>query len=213
MKSSSILRRILEGPASRPVSPEDSEAVKTLKLRLAAASAPTPEEMGRAVQPTQYAHQIPVRPRLPLAKSLRVTAEELRDLRDLRDESPQDLQEFIKVQLAERAALATIANPAACAAAVTLQAHLQEALGPQTMRHIEHLERQVKMAEMRLKETRQQLAEKAAQFGEAVVAVALMEERYEELEYSEIAEWVEENVFPRLREVLGMPAGEKGGAL
>jgi hypothetical protein len=176
--SSSILKRILENAASRPVSPEDSQAVKTLRLRVAAAAPPTPEEMGRAVQPVAHAHQIPVRPRLPLA---------------------------------ERIALAAAAIPEASDEPTT---PIPEQMGPGTaVRHMEHLERQVAMAEMRLKETRQQLAEMAARFGEAAVDVALMEHRYEELDSSDIAEWVEKNVFPRLREVLGMPAGEKGGAL
>lgn len=208
--SSSILKRILEGAASRPVDPnppwgyEESEAVKILRLRVEQPPAPASVTLAEAAK--KLAREEPGF--RALAKSLGVTDE---DLREVRDESPQELQRFIKIPVrprvppAERGELATIANPAACAAAVTQRAPFEEQLGPQTVHHIEHLERQVKMEQMRLKESRRELAEMSARFGEAAVEVALMEQRYEELDYSEIAEWVEEKVFPRLREVLGMP--------
>jgi hypothetical protein len=73
----------------------------------------------------------------------------------------------------------------------------EEALGPQTRHHIEHLERQLRMEEMRVKELRAQLMDLSAEL--AVLQEAgnsdLVED-YEGLAAEDVPDWVERVLLP-----------------
>jgi hypothetical protein len=85
-----------------------------------------------------------------------------------------------------------------------LQPPPEPELGPQTRRHIEHLERQLAMEQMRVKELRAQMDGLTKKVGEAAVQVVLLERRAGEVGNENLATWVELELFPRLRGLLGM---------
>lgn len=92
-------------------------------------------------------------------------------------------------------------------------------LGPATkgslqmIHHIEHLERRLRMQDMRLKEAREQLGELELQVRDGACTAVWLEKRYGEIDKGEVVAWVESELFPTLRKVLGMGHEEKGGAL
>jgi hypothetical protein len=98
-----------------------------------------------------------------------------------------------------------------------LQPAPEPELGPatreslQTIHHIEHLERQLAMEQMRVKELRAQREELERKVRDGACTAVWLQRRYGEIDKAEVVAWVESELFPTLRQVLGMPAGEKGG--
>jgi hypothetical protein len=84
-------------------------------------------------------------------------------------------------------------------------------LGPQTRRHIEHLERQYKMEQLRTKDLREQLLDLSAQLTVLQEAGhSDLVEDYEGLAPDDVIPWVERVLLPAYGHAVAML---KGGAL
>jgi hypothetical protein len=189
---SSILKKILADHAKRPIDPnppwgyEPSEAVKILKLRLEKSTAPESITLAEAAK--QLAKKDPAF--LELAKSLGVTEEDLRRVTVPLDTGvPQMVQ-----------------HPDGSVHPVQM--------GPQTRHHIEHLERQLVMERLRVKELRAQMMDQSAEL--AVLQEAgnsdLVED-YEGLSAEDVIPWVERVLLPAYGLAVAKLRGVALGAL
>jgi hypothetical protein len=163
---------------------------------------PTAKEMGREVEPTEHAMQIPPRPRIREAEGPRTVEAAIEAAVAKLAIKDSDVMAIAKSFGVKEEDLRRVYGPESEAA---------DKMGPQTRRHIEHIERQLAMEQMRVKELRAQLLEMDARVTALLEAGhSSLHEEYEGLDPDEVIPWVERVLLPMYGLAL---AKVKGGAL
>jgi len=166
---------------------------------------PTAKEMGREVKPTEDAMQVPPRPRIRQAEGPRTVESAIEAAVAKLAIKDSDVMALAKSFGVKEEDLRKVYGP---------EFEAPDKMSPQTRHHIEHLERQLAMEQMRTKELRAQLMDQAAEL--AVLQEAGnsdLAEDYEGLSAEDVMPWVERVLLPAYGLAVAKLRGVALGAL